>query len=237
MRKFIYILSFFLVTIFYYNCGKDLPQLPTLDLEITRVENLDSLYLQAQIIHPNKERKVKTRNFGFLLSNGEYLEGVKDKKEVEKFTSTTKNLGLNKFLSVQAGIEALDPITNNYKWIYSDSFPIRTNTIQLFTNSGQITDDKITLISTVSGPIEEGNFKHGHIWKVTNLDDKMPPDLSLVDDVLFSKTEQYDGTQSFSTKIDVELGPKLVYAKAYFCLLYTSPSPRDATLSRMPSSA
>ena len=24
---------------------------------------------------------------------------------------------------------------------------------------------------------------------------------------------------------------------AYFCLLYTSPSPRDATLSRMPSSA
>ena len=27
------------------------------------------------------------------------------------------------------------------------------------------------------------------------------------------------------------------YPDAYFCLLYTSPSPRDATLSRMPSSA
>ena len=26
-------------------------------------------------------------------------------------------------------------------------------------------------------------------------------------------------------------------ARAYCCLLYTSPSPRDATLSRMPSSA
>ena len=26
-------------------------------------------------------------------------------------------------------------------------------------------------------------------------------------------------------------------AKVYICLLYTSPSPRDATLSRMPSSA
>ena len=25
--------------------------------------------------------------------------------------------------------------------------------------------------------------------------------------------------------------------QTYFCLLYTSPSPRDATLSRMPSSA
>ena len=28
-----------------------------------------------------------------------------------------------------------------------------------------------------------------------------------------------------------------VFSKDYFCLLYTSPSPRDATLSRMPSSA
>ena len=29
----------------------------------------------------------------------------------------------------------------------------------------------------------------------------------------------------------------IVKACIYFCLLYTSPSPRDATLSRMPSSA
>ena len=28
-----------------------------------------------------------------------------------------------------------------------------------------------------------------------------------------------------------------IYYKRNFCLLYTSPSPRDATLSRMPSSA
>ena len=27
------------------------------------------------------------------------------------------------------------------------------------------------------------------------------------------------------------------YVRIYTCLLYTSPSPRDATLSRMPSSA
>ena len=31
--------------------------------------------------------------------------------------------------------------------------------------------------------------------------------------------------------------PGLIYTMQYFCLLYTSPSPRDATLSRMPSSA
>ena len=30
---------------------------------------------------------------------------------------------------------------------------------------------------------------------------------------------------------------EICYALAYACLLYTSPSPRDATLSRMPSSA
>ena len=30
---------------------------------------------------------------------------------------------------------------------------------------------------------------------------------------------------------------KIIPVKAYNCLLYTSPSPRDATLSRMPSSA
>ena len=31
--------------------------------------------------------------------------------------------------------------------------------------------------------------------------------------------------------------PGTVCAQKYLCLLYTSPSPRDATLSRMPSSA
>ena len=37
----------------------------------------------------------------------------------------------------------------------------------------------------------------------------------------------------------VTMGDTIVYAgvKFQFCLLYTSPSPRDATLSRMPSSA
>ena len=35
-----------------------------------------------------------------------------------------------------------------------------------------------------------------------------------------------------------ELGtPVMVKAQVHTCLLYTSPSPRDATLSRMPSSA
>ena len=31
--------------------------------------------------------------------------------------------------------------------------------------------------------------------------------------------------------------PEVIYGETKSCLLYTSPSPRDATLSRMPSSA
>ena len=42
-----------------------------------------------------------------------------------------------------------------------------------------------------------------------------------------------------SNAIDIHSALKLVYKRGKFmaCLLYTSPSPRDATLSRMPSSA
>ena len=41
-------------------------------------------------------------------------------------------------------------------------------------------------------------------------------------------------TIGFQFNIDIHLRGVEV---TYFCLLYTSPSPRDATLSRMPSSA
>ena len=42
--------------------------------------------------------------------------------------------------------------------------------------------------------------------------------------------------QAFSAKIGITSGATNS-TRVYFCLLYTSPSPRDATLSRMPSSA
>ena len=37
--------------------------------------------------------------------------------------------------------------------------------------------------------------------------------------------------------LDLDAARRRVYGMEYSCLLYTSPSPRDATLSRMPSSA
>ena len=38
-------------------------------------------------------------------------------------------------------------------------------------------------------------------------------------------------------KVEIDVVYKSSFDKANSCLLYTSPSPRDATLSRMPSSA
>ena len=41
----------------------------------------------------------------------------------------------------------------------------------------------------------------------------------------------------FNRKVGTEIVSQIGEDKYYICLLYTSPSPRDATLSRMPSSA
>ena len=50
----------------------------------------------------------------------------------------------------------------------------------------------------------------------------------------------YDAKGDWHKAHDLADGPpgeEAAWVHAYFCLLYTSPSPRDATLSRMPSSA
>ena len=53
----------------------------------------------------------------------------------------------------------------------------------------------------------------------------------------FSDVYQTDGTFNYATFISPFKGNKFTNRKIFICLLYTSPSPRDATLSRMPSSA
>ena len=50
----------------------------------------------------------------------------------------------------------------------------------------------------------------------------------------FTIEDKEDGSQV--TSVDVAINDFLI-EKISACLLYTSPSPRDATLSRMPSSA
>ena len=60
----------------------------------------------------------------------------------------------------------------------------------------------------------------------------------LLYDVVESVLEQsYDGTLKEDVKVDYDRFIDKAREMYPFCLLYTSPSPRDATLSRMPSSA
>ena len=50
-----------------------------------------------------------------------------------------------------------------------------------------------------------------------------------------ARAKMLEGVDILANAVKVTLGPK--GRNVVICLLYTSPSPRDATLSRMPSSA
>ena len=54
-----------------------------------------------------------------------------------------------------------------------------------------------------------------------------------------TRVKRSSESESSSSEVDVSCSRKVEYEKreGIPCLLYTSPSPRDATLSRMPSSA
>ena len=77
--------------------------------------------------------------------------------------------------------------------------------------------------SSPGWPIGLGRIMLGLIW-LSSLRWKLPPD--------FEPTEGVEGLRGY-LEMQVE-NPGFDF---YGCLLYTSPSPRDATLSRMPSSA
>ena len=60
------------------------------------------------------------------------------------------------------------------------------------------------------------------------------------EDRKYTWTEVYKRAVKFAsalTKIGISKGDTVSFLAFNTCLLYTSPSPRDATLSRMPSSA
>ena len=59
-------------------------------------------------------------------------------------------------------------------------------------------------------------------------------DLNLIDEYAWVDQPNILEVLKDANKLDPEVKN---YIKANNCLLYTSPSPRDATLSRMPSSA
>ena len=67
-------------------------------------------------------------------------------------------------------------------------------------------------------------LSHGFGMEVTGVD--------IVDESVFADQKDEIGYANYTTDRDAAIADA-----DYVCLLYTSPSPRDATLSRMPSSA
>ena len=54
---------------------------------------------------------------------------------------------------------------------------------------------------------------------------------------MLAAEEEYMLAKNWKTTGNIKAAEKLVTSHLRFCLLYTSPSPRDRTRSRMPSSA
>ena len=50
-------------------------------------------------------------------------------------------------------------------------------------------------------------------------------------------SDQFNENSDIDFIVSILLDDPIEYAEKYFCLLYTSPSPRDKRQSRMPSSA
>ena len=80
------------------------------------------------------------------------------------------------------------------------------------------------------------NFRNKHV--------KSPEHIKRLTTRLANKTKNPDEKKLLKQFIDIvptnvlnDDGTKAKYEPSISCLLYTSPSPRDATLSRMPSSA
>ena len=96
-----------------------------------------------------------------------------------------------------------------------------------------------------TGPtfITDGKKLGGVDWKFNNYGESLGPDY-LNDQKLAKEITKITSSDYFDAPIVLEGGGihtdgkgTLMITEDVLCLLYTSPSPRDATLSRMPSSA
>ena len=81
--------------------------------------------------------------------------------------------------------------------------------------------------------IDKNEWSIPIITKINNGKRKIPT-IIINDDIVLVEPENEELRQAL--KID-EVKEEKVFDTIIICLLYTSPSPRDATLSRMPSSA
>ena len=94
---------------------------------------------------------------------------------------------------------------------------------------------KVTITSTSQpsvNPFDQDKGRSTIIAKITNITSKSQISVKVNGASISSSKINWDqNSNTMNVTVDVVRGENKV------CLLYTSPSPRDATLSRMPSSA
>ena len=81
------------------------------------------------------------------------------------------------------------------------------------------------------------NFWGGNGLRLTSSENRSLDDWENIFNEHFDSNVFRHKTFSFDEKDEFQHLKEQARSKNYNCLLYTSPSPRDATLSRMPSSA
>ena len=123
--------------------------------------------------------------------------------------------------------------------------PLRKNKIKTF-DTTLLTPSRPPQIEDRDNCILVDNFFHSYEKIEDTLLDFKSTNCHEINEILYygEKNAEYLGTRGILQPIPRDFSVeyiKTVYEylceKDYFCLLYTSPSPRDATLSRMPSSA
>ena len=98
-------------------------------------------------------------------------------------------------------------------------------------------NEAVQLINEVGFPIAAAGGLGFFIWKLINrIIDGMESKIDTVDDKVQAQLNALE--ERLGTKLDSQHGILVALIdRVRSCLLYTSPSPRDRTRSRMPSSA
>src|SRR5665647_3679153 len=127
----------------------------------------------------------------------------------------------DEFLNADNSITQILPKFQEFYAAFQDGIlQIRSSSEQQSIDKSGIADTKSQLRKLLIAQAADGSRKVQAYAKVEN-------NLTLLSEVKFSISDL-----KFATDEELE-----TYARSIHCLLYTSPSPRDGLLSRMPSSA
>ena len=167
---------------------------------------------------------------GDFISEEDYTSAGDQRRDI--FTGETGIIGLSHLLNLSNKTYLKTVVAANTAGRFYDEGRLG------LTTDGEIDNDYKEFFEDKSSRISlllNHKFNSKHVLRAGGVFSHLSYDLKL-ESRIFEWVENTDGsfTRNYSDQWNVLLGSK---GNSYSCLLYTSPSPRDATLSRMPSSA